>query len=78
MKLCSSYVIVRLTLCAVVGSKKRLREEEEGADSLPLSKRITLLHLDSNNRFTLFSVFFLLTISRKLACIILVAFFFNI
>jgi len=32
-------------------SKKRLREEEEGSDSLPLSKRINLLHLDSNTRF---------------------------
>ena len=36
--------------CFVRISKKRVRDEEEGSDSLPLSKRITLLHLDSNTR----------------------------
>jgi len=35
----------------VFSSKKRVRDEEECSDSLPLSKRITLLHLDSNTRY---------------------------
>jgi len=45
--------------CYVNSSKKRVREEEEGSDSLPLSKRITLLHLDSNTRFASFNRYLL-------------------
>ena len=46
---CSTYLLTYVIRC-VINSKKRVRDEEEGADSLPLSKRITLLHLDSNSR----------------------------
>ena len=52
-----SRCMLMLMLCLVDSSKKRVRDEEEGSDSLPLSKRITLLHLDSNTRLSPHALF---------------------